>query len=55
VIVRFGLRGGDIELPPAAGSWRLVLSSHDVATRTKRSRLTVRPLEAAILVDTIEP
>ncbi len=49
VVVRFGLRGGEIELPPAAGPWRVVLSSHDPATPTVGSRLAVRPLEALVL------
>ena len=50
VVVRFGLRGGDVELPPSAGPWRVVLSSHDLATPTVGSRLAVRPLEAIILL-----
>ena len=49
VVVRFGLRGGEIELPPAAGRWRVLLSSHDLATPTVGSRLAVRPIEAIVL------
>ena len=49
VVVRFGLRGGEIELPAAADPWRVVLSSHDLATPTVGSRVAVRPLEAIIL------
>ena len=49
VVVRFGLRGGEIELPPSSGPWRVVLSSHDRATPTVGSRVAVRPLEAIVL------
>ena len=49
VVVRFGLQGGEIELPPDAGAWRVVLSSHDAETPTVGSRVTVRPLEAMVL------
>ena len=49
VVVRFGLRGGEVELPPSAGPWRVVLSSHDRATPTVGSRVAVRPLEAMVL------
>jgi alpha-glucosidase len=49
VVVRFGLRGGEIELPPAAGPWRVVLSSLDLATPKVGSRVEVRPLEAIVL------
>ena len=49
VVVRFGLRAGEIDLPPASGPWRAVLSSHDLAAPTVGSRLVVRPLEAIIL------
>ena len=49
VVVRFGLRGGEIELPPAARPWRVVLSSHDPATPTVGSRVAVRPIEAIVL------
>ncbi len=49
VVVRFGLRGGEVELASAAGPWRVVLSSHDLATPTVTSRLALRPLEAIIL------
>ena len=49
VVVRFGLRGGEIELPPAAGPWRVVLSSHDQAKPTVGSRVAVRPIEAIVL------
>ena len=49
VVVRFGLRGGEIELPPAAGPWRVVLSSLDLATPKVGSRVEVRPLETIVL------
>ena len=49
VVVRFGLEGGEIELPAPAVRGRVVLSSHDPATPTVGSRLTLRPLEAIIL------
>jgi glycosidase len=49
VLVRFGLRGGEIELPPSTRPWRVVLSSHDRATPTVGSRVDVRPLEAIVL------
>ena len=49
VVVRFGLRGGEVELPASAGPWRVVLSSHDLATPTVGSRVAVRPLEAIVL------
>jgi hypothetical protein len=47
--VRFGLRAGEIELPPATGPWRVVLSSLDPVTPTVGSRIEVRPLEAIVL------
>jgi alpha-glucosidase len=50
VMVRFGLRGGEIELPSAAGPWRVALSSHDLATPTVGSRVPLRPLEAIVLL-----
>ncbi len=49
VVVRFGVRSGEIELPAAGGPWRVLLSSHDLATPTVGSRLTLRPIEAMIL------
>jgi alpha-glucosidase len=49
VVVRFGLQGGEIELPPAAGPWRVMLSTHDPATPVVGFRAAVRPLEAMIL------
>jgi glycosidase len=49
VVVRFGLLGGEIELPPAARPWRVAVSSHDLATPTVGSRLALRPLEAIVL------
>jgi glycosidase len=49
VVVRFGLRGGEIELPPSAAPWKVVLSSLDLGTPTVGSRLLVRPLEAIVL------
>jgi alpha-glucosidase len=48
VVVRFGLRGGEIELPASVDPWRVVLSSQDQATPTVGSRVTVRPLEAIV-------
>jgi alpha-glucosidase len=53
VVVRFDQREGEIELPPAAGPWRLVLSSHDLSTPIAGSRLTLRPLEAVVLAHTM--
>ena len=49
VVVRFGLRGGEIELPPSTGPWRVVLSSCDLATPTVGSRVALRPIEAIVL------
>jgi alpha-glucosidase len=49
VVVRFGLRGGEIELPPSAGPWRVVHSTHDPVAPRLGSRLAVRPLEAIVL------
>ena len=49
VVVRFGLGSGEIELPQAAGPWRVVLSSIEPVTRPAGSRLVVRPLEAIVL------
>jgi alpha-glucosidase len=49
IAVRFGLRGGEIELPPAAGPWQVVLTSHDRAVPVVGSRLALRPLEAIVL------
>jgi len=49
VVVRFGLRGGEIELPHAGGPWRVVLSSIEPVTLTVGSRIDLRPLEAIIL------
>ncbi|MGH2464523.1 MAG: alpha-amylase family glycosyl hydrolase [Candidatus Limnocylindrales bacterium] len=49
VVVRFGLESGEIELPPASGPWRVVLSSHDLARPTVGARVALRPLEAMIL------
>jgi alpha-glucosidase len=49
VMVRFGLREGEIELPPATGPWKVVLSSRDLATPAVGPRFTVGPLEAVIL------
>jgi alpha-glucosidase len=47
VVVRFGLAGGDVELP--AGPWVADLSSHGEALAASGSRLTLRPLEAVVL------
>jgi hypothetical protein len=41
--------GGEIELPAAAGPWRVLLSSHDTARPEVGSRVAVGPLEAIIL------
>ncbi len=49
VVVRFGLDGGEIELPEAGGPWKVVDSSHDVATSMVGTRVMLRPLEAMIL------
>ncbi len=49
VVVRFGLDGGEIELPEATGPWKVVLSSHDLGMTTVGARVTLRPLEAMIL------
>jgi glycosidase len=50
VAVRFGLRGGEIDLPSVAEPWRIELSTHDPAAPPVGSRLTIRPLEAIVLV-----
>ena len=49
VVVRFGLRGGEIELPHSTGAWRVVLSSHDLAAPRVGSRVAMRPIEAIIV------
>ena len=49
VVVRFGLRAGEIELPPASGPWEIVLSSVALGTPQVGSRLLVRPVEALVL------
>jgi glycosidase len=53
VVVRFDGRTGKIELPQAATPWRVALSSHDLATPTVGSRLTLRPFEAIVLAHTM--
>jgi hypothetical protein len=54
VVVRFGHRGGEVALPQAPGPWKVVHSSHDLATPTVGSRLAVRPLEAIVLRPDLE-
>jgi alpha-glucosidase len=49
VVVRFGLRGGEVDLPAGGGPWKVALSSHEQASPTVGSRITIRPLEAIIL------
>jgi alpha-glucosidase len=49
VVVRFGLRGGEVDLPAGGGPWKVALSSHEQASPTVGSRVTIRPLEAIIL------
>ena len=50
MVVRFGLSGGEIELPAAAGPWRVVLSSHDLShARTVGSRIDAATAEAIVL------
>ena len=50
VVVRFGLQGGEIELPSPPGPWRVVLSSHDQATPDGRvAPRRCGPLEAIVL------
>ena len=53
VVVRFDHRTGEIELPPAAAPWRVALSSHDRASPSVGSRLTLRPFEAVVLAHTM--
>jgi alpha-glucosidase len=48
VVVRFGLRGGEIELPTAAVPWRVVLEPRPGHAH-ESARVAVRPIEAIIL------
>jgi glycosidase len=52
MVVRFGLQGGEIELPP--GRWTVALSSDDRAASTVGPRVALGPLEAVILEDVLD-
>ena len=52
VILNFGTGTAEVLLPPppAGGTWRAVLSTHDPLPSVRDARCRIRPLEAAIFV-----